>query len=427
MNMGLFSAMTKSDKAKSKKVKEEGCLVTLSIEVPSSEVEDATQTALVRLQQRAKVPGFRPGKTPLDIVKKHFTGHAREDAMDQLIRKHVPAAVEEHKLRLVESPTVEDVKWKQGENMLLTVRLEVAPVPTAKDYVKIPVERKKYPGTEEAVNKRLDDIRESHARLEKAPDEALGDAHFAVIDYAASRDGKALAGAKGTGELVDMSAEQSVEGLTQGLKGMKRGESKTLKVKLGGKDADLTATLQEIKVKVLPPVDAEFAKDLGFESVELLKGKLKEVLDKEGASRAESEEIQQIEKALVKANSFPLPPSMVERQLEGMLERMKARVFGGAKLDDKVLGDLKSKMLPQAEDEVRLAFVLNAIAEKEKIEATDAELKAELDKGLAEEADPAKQAEMKEAFEKRKDSIAHVLRERKTMAFLREKAAYKDA
>jgi trigger factor len=427
MNMGLFSAMTKSDKVKSKKVKEEGCLVTLSIEVPAQEVEDATQNALVRLQQRAKVPGFRPGKTPLDIVKKHFTGHAREDAMDQLIRKHVPAAVEEHKLRLVESPTVEDVKWKQGENMLLQVRLEVAPVPTAKDYVKIPVERKKYPGTDEAVNKRLDEIRESHARLEVSKDEALKKEHFAVIDYSAAREGKPLAGAKGTGELVDLSAEQSVEGLAEGLMGMKRGETKVIKVKLGGKDAELTATLQEIKVKVLPPVDAEFAKDMGFDTVEALKAKLKEVLDKEGAARAETEEIQQIEKALVKANPFPLPPSMVERQLEGMLERMKARVFGGAQLNDKVLGDLKAKMLPQAEDEVRLAFVLNAIAEKEKIEATEAELKAELDKGLADEQDPAKQAEMKQAFERRKDSIAHVLRERKVVAFLREKASYKDA
>lgn len=425
--MGLFSAMTKSDKVKSKKVKEEGCLVTLSIEVPAQEVEDATQNALVRLQQRAKVPGFRPGKTPLDIVKKHFTGHAREDAMDQLIRKHVPAAVEEQKLRLVESPTVEDVKWKQGENMVLTVRLEVAPVPTAKDYTKIPVERKKYPGTDDAVNKRLDEIRESHARLEVSKDEALKKDHFAVIDYSAMSGGKPLAGAKGQGELVDLSAEQSVEGLSEGLLGMKRGETKTVKVKLGGKDAELTATLQEIKTKVLPPVDAEFAKDMGFETVEALKAKLKEVLDKEGAQRAESEEIQQIEKALVKSNPFPLPPSMVERQLDGMLERMKARMFGGAQLNDKIVADLKSKMQPQAEDEVRLAFVLNAIAEKEKIEATDAELKAELDKGLAEEQDPAKQQEMRDAFEKRKDSIAHVLRERKVVAFIREKASYKDA
>lgn len=425
--MGLFSAMTKSDKVKSKKLKEEGCLVTLSVEVPASEVDDATQTSMMRLQQRAKVPGFRPGKAPLDVIKKHFAGHAREDAMDQLIRKHVPAAVEEHKLRLVESPTVEDVKWKAGEPMLLTVRLEVAPVATAKDYLKIPVERKKYPGTEEAVGKRLDEIREAHARLEKSPDEAVAKTHFAVLDYAATRDGKPLAGAKGAGELVDMSAEQSVEGLSEGLLGMKRGETKVIKVKLGGKDAELTATLQEIKAKILPPVDAEFAKDLGFESVEQLKAKLKEVLDKEGQGRAEAEEIQQIEKALVKANSFPLPPSMVQRQLEGMLDRLKHRLFGGANINEKALGDLRAKMLPQAEDEVRLAFVLNAIAEKEKIEATEAELKAELDKSLAEEADPAKRKELEETFARRKDSIAHMMRERKVMAYVREKAAYKDA
>lgn len=423
--MGLFTS-TKSDKAKSKKIKEEGCVLTLSVEIPEEEVANATQTALVRLQNRARIPGFRAGKAPLDMVKQHFTGHAKEEALDQIIRKHVPAVLEDLKLRVVETPSVEDVKWKDGEPLVLQIRVEVAPTPTAKDYLKIPVTRKPVAADAKALDKRIEDLRESHARLEAAAEGTVGDKSFVVIDYAASQNGKPMANAKGAGELVDMSSEQSVEGLTAGLKGMKKGESKTIKVKLGGKDADLAITVNEIKTKVLPAVDAEFAKDLGFETLDELKTKLKEVLDREVSNDSDADATRQIEEALVKANQFPLPPSMVQRQLEGMMERMKRQLRGG-NLPENVMADLAAKMQPKAEDEVRLAFILNAIAEKEKIEASDAELAAELEEGLKDADTEEKKKELRDVYAKRKDQIGHMIRERKTLKLIKDKAVYKDA
>ena len=423
--MGIFSALKSGPKFK--KVKEEGCVVTLTVEVPAEEVENQAQTSLVRLQSQARIPGFRPGKAPLDMVKQHFAGRAREEAIDALIRKHVPAALEDQKLRVVETPSVEDVKWKQGEPLLLTVRVEVAPTPVAKDYTKIAVARKPQAADAAALDKRLEELRDAQARLEVAADETVGEKSFVVIDYAASQNGKPMANAKGAGELVDMSAEQTLEGLSTGLKGLKRGESKTVKVKLGGKDADLAVTVTEIKTKILPAIDAEFAKDMGMESLDELKGKLKEVLDREAKSASESDVVRQIEEALVKTNVFPLPPSMVERQLEGMMERMRRQLMGAAQLSDKVLTDLRLKLQPKAEDEVRLAFVMSAIAEKEKIVVSDAELASELEAGLKDAADEAKKVELKDIFAKRKDQISHMIRERKTLNFLKEKATYKDA
>ena len=424
--MGLFTA-AKSDKAKTKKLKEEGCVVTLSVEIPPQEVIDMTQTSLVRLQSRAQIPGFRAGKAPLDIVKQRFTGHAREEALDALIRKHVPVAIEEMKLRVVETPAVEDVKWKDGEPLVLQIRVEIAPTPTTKDYTKIPVTRKPVAADAKALEKRMEDLRESHARLEASKAETVGPKHFAVIDYAASRDGKPLPNAKGSAELVDMSAEQSVEGLTAGRLGRKRGESKTIVVKLGGKDAQIAVTVTEIKEKILPPVDEDFAKDLGFEKLDELKAKLKEVLDREAKNESEADAVRQIEEALVKSNPFPLPPALVERQLEGMMERMQRQLSGGANVSDKVLADLRDKLKPKAEDEVRLAFVISAIAEKEKIAVADADLAAELEAGLKDAETDEKKKDLRDVFEKRKDQISHMIRERKTMTFLKEKAAYKDA
>ena len=302
--MGIFSAL-KSDKPKFKKVKEEGCVVTLSVEVAPQEVTDQSQTALMRLQSLARIPGFRAGKAPIDIVKQHFAGRAREEAIDALIRKHVPAALEDLKLRVVETPAVSDVKWKEGEPLVITVQAEIAPTPVAKDYLKIPVARKPAAADAAALDRRIEELRDAQARLDISKDEAVGESNFVVIDYSASQGGKPLANAKGTSELVDMSSEQSVEGLSQGLKGMKRGETKTIKVKLGGKETDLTVTVTEIKTKVLPAVDAEFAKDMGMESLDELKAKLKEVLDREVKSASESDVVRQIEEALVKLLSDP--------------------------------------------------------------------------------------------------------------------------
>lgn len=424
--MGIFSAL-KSDKPKFKKLKEEGCVVTLSVEVAPQEVSDQSQTALMRLQSLARIPGFRAGKAPIDVVKQHFAGRAREEAIDALIRKHVPAALEDLKLRVVETPTVSDVKWKDGEPLLITVQAEIAPTPVAKDYLKIPVSRKPQAADAAALDKRLEELRDAQARLDVAKDDTVGAKNFVVIDYSASQGGKALANAKGTSELVDMSSEQSVEGLSEGLKGMKRGETKTIKVKLGGKETDLTVTVTEIKTKVLPALDAEFAKDMGMESLDELKGKLKEVLDREVKSASESDVVRQIEEALVKANVFALPPSMVERQLEGMMDRMRRQLMGATQISDKVLTDLRQKLQPKAEDEVRLAFVMSAIAEKEKIEVTDAELASELEAGLKDAENEAKKKELQEIFAKRKDQISHMIRERKTLNLLKEKAVYTEA
>jgi len=424
--MGIFSAL-KSDKPKFKKLKEEGCVVTLSVEVAPQEITDQSQTALMRLQSQARIPGFRPGKAPLDLVKQHFAGRAREEAVDALIRKHVPAALEDLKLRVVETPVVEDVKWKEGDPLVITVKAEIAPTPVAKDYLKIPVARKPQAADEAALTKRVDELRDAQARLDVSTDETVSEKNFVVIDYSASQNGKPLANAKGTSELVDMSSEQSVEGLAQGLKGMKRGESKTIKVKLGGKETDLTVTVMEIKTKVLPALDAEFAKDMGMESLEELKGKLKEVLDREVKSASESDVVRQIEEALVKANVFALPPSMVERQLEGMMERMRRQLMGATQLSDKILNDLRAKLQPKAEDEVRLAFVMSAIAEKEKISVTDAELASELEAGLKDAENEEKKKELRDIFDKRKDQISHMIRERKTLNLLKEKAVYTEA
>lgn len=421
--MGLFTSLEKNDKVKFKKLKEEGCVVTFSVEIPAPQVLDETHNYLLRIQQRAKIPGFRPGKAPLELVKKEFTGHAHQEVLDGLIRKFVPEALRELRLHPVAVPTVEDASLEEGKPARFQVMVEVPPPVNPKDYAKIPVKRKLYSVTEQALAARLEELREANARLDKAADEAVAKDHYVVIDYTAASGGKPLPQARGESELVDMSSEQVVAGLIEGLLGLKRLETKEIAVKLNGKDAVLKVTVKEIKRKILPPLDAEFAKDLGFEALAELQAKLRAAMEDEGKAKSEREVQQQIEEALIAANRIPLPPSLVEAQLEHTLERFRKQILGEkGRWSGKQLEDLRSKLRPKAEDEVRLSYLLPAIAEKEKIKALDEDLNSELERNLSAAENDAKKDEVRKLFEERKETITNMIRDRKTMAFIREKA-----
>jgi trigger factor len=419
--MGIFTA---SDKVRFKLIKEDACTATFSVEVPAAQVEAESHNVLLRFQQRAKLPGFRPGKAPLDMVRQQFGSHLQEELIDLFARKHVPEALRELNLSPVAAPVITDVSREAGKPMQFQIRVEVPPRVAPKDYAGIKLTRQAYPATDESVAARLEELREAHARLEAAPEETVGKTHYVVIDYSASRGGKPLADAKGTGELVDMSSEQTVAGLAEGLLGLKRGESKAVSVKLGGQETQLNVVVKEIKTKIMPPLDADFAKDMGFEALDDLKAKLKEVITEEGRTRAERELSEQLETGLLKSNRIPVPASLVEAQLEHMIERLQRQILGGqGEFPAKQLEEIKAKLRPQAEDRVRISFLLPAIAQREKLDVAETEVQAELEKSLAAAETDEKKSGVRQAFKERHDEILGMLRDRKTMDFLRAKAA----
>lgn len=422
--MGFFSTLANSDKPKFKKLKEEGCLVTFSIEISAGKVQEEAHTLLLRIQQRARLPGFRPGKAPIGLVKKQFAAQAREETLHELIRRYVPEALRELGLSPVAAPVVSDLSLEENRPLLFKVRVEVPPQVSPKDYAKIPVQRRNYQVSSEALERRISDLREANARLERAAEESVAKDHYVVIDYLGFRDGKPLPQAKGESELVDISSDQTLEGLAEGLQGLKRGEKKEIPVTISQKPAALQVTVKEIKRKILPPLDAEFAKDLGFTSLSELRAKLREVMEAEGRQKAEREVTQQIEEALLKANRIPLPPSLVQAQLEQMLERLRHQLLGPrGQWSEKQLEDLRLKLLPKAEDELRLSYILPAVAERENLKVLEEDLQAELERNLGAAETPDKKENLRRLFEEKRESISGLIRDRKAMALIREKAA----
>lgn len=416
------------DKVKAKKGKEQGCVTTVEVEVPVGMVQDALHNVWLRIQSQARLPGFRPGKAPLPLVQQQFQGEARQRAVETLMQKAIPDAMKQLELRPVTGPEVHDLKWEPGKPLSFQFDVEQAPKFELKTYKKLKATRKRYAPTDQDVDQRVSELREGNARLERAAEDKVGQNHYVVIDFTAASDGKPLPEGKGNDELVDMSSEQTVEGLTQGLLGLGRGDVKDVPVKLeGDKPATFHVTVKEIKAKVLPALDDEFAKDVGFEKLDELKAKLRELIQKEGATKADRELTAQLEDALLAAHKFDAPPSLVAGQLERLTQRVQEQLVGpNRELPQEEFQKLSEKLAPRAEAEVRLSFLLRKIAEAEKIETTQQDLDGELNRALEESPSEDRKRGIRKFFEEHADEIKGMIRDRKVVGFIKENAAITD-
>lgn len=423
--MALFAA---SDKTAVRKLKEEGCVVTLQVEIPAARVREAVQTVLVQFQSQARVSGFRAGKAPLEIVQKHYAPQIREKAVDRLLREGLGEALRELDLRPVCVPAVEEVRMDDGRPLSFQLRLERTPKFQPKGYKGLQVARKNRPVTEEEISRRMEELREGNARLERAPEETVGREHYVLMDYAGYRDGSPLKDAKGSDRLLDLSSPGSLEGLAEGLAGAKRGETRRIPVTLEGKAAEFEVTVKEIKRKLLPAADDEFAKDLGAGSIAELRGNLRAVLEEEGRRKSEREVASQLEEGLLKANRFPVPPSLVEHALARMLERLRREVLGPRRdWPESERAKLLEQLRPRAEDETRMYYLLRAVAQAEKIEVAPQDLEAERAAALRESRSPEDRAKLEKFLEESKEQLSDALLERKVMKFLRDSAVVAEA
>ena len=420
-----MTTTTTALRLKTKKLKEEGCLHSYEVELPAPAVQEALHNAFIRLQSRARIPGFRQGKAPIDLIKKQYADHARSEAADALLRGAVPEALRELGLEPVSSPSVADFKMTDGSPLVFELRVEVAPRVEPQGYKSLALRRTTYSPEESQVLARLTEVQEGNARLEKSEAEAVSKSHYVVVDYEILREGKRLPGAHGKQELVDMSSEQSIEGLTEGLLGAKRGESREFPVKTEGQAGVCKVSVSEIKEKILPPLDDEFAKDMGLDSLDALKAKLREMIEAEAKERSERELLSQIESALLSSNRFPIPESLAQAQLDHSLDRLVRR-FGARGIPEAELAKLRDKIKPQAEAEVRLSFILSAIGRKENLSVSEDDLKKELERNLQKAETDDQKKDVREYFEAHQEGIASALRDRKVMDFIRAKATLTD-
>lgn len=426
--MSIFKT-AQTGEVKTKQLGKEGCRVTLSVEAAPSLITNAFQNAAVQVQSRAQMQGFRAGKVPLDLVKQNFAGHIKERALDLAVKAAINAALTDAKLDAVAVPTLTKADFNtfnDGQAFTFELAVDVAPEFDVNGYKGIEITKKETTATDKDVQENLDRVLDANARLETAQDGAtIDDKCYAVVHYTGKRNGADDYKLCAESELIDMSAPQTMPGLADAVKGLKKGDVKDYETKEGNDTLSFHVTVDDIKYKKVPALDDNFAKDMGFDTLDQLKAKVKENLDAEAKRTAERDEVAQIENALVAANTFELPASLVEEYTESSLHNF---VHSMTQLDPHNLTAEQHKMFadrirPSVEKDLRIGYIVHAISKKENLQATEQDWQAELDKTLAEKKNDEKQ--VKTFFNERKDQIIATLTERKVFEFLKKEAKYK--
>lgn len=429
--MSIFKTAAAGE-VKAKELNKEGCRVNLSVEASPELITKAFQNAAVQVQSRAQMQGFRAGKVPLDLVKQNFAGHIKERALDLAIKSAIASALEQSKLNPVAVPSLTKADFStfnEGQAFSFELAVDVAPEFDVKDYKGIPVTKKAETATEEEVKAQLDRILQANARLESAPEGAVvDDKVYAVVQYKGKRNGTDDYKLSAESELIDMAAPQTMPELAKAVLGMKKGESKDFETKEGEDILSFHVTLDDIKTKIVPNLDDSFAKDMGFETLDELKKRVQEGLNAEAKENSARDFTRQIEDHLVKMNNFPLPQTLVEEYTDNSLNNFVRNVtqLKPEQLSEEQRKSFEERIRPTVEKDLRIGYIIHAIAKKENLQATEADWQAELDKSLTANAKTKEdEKKIRAFFEERKDHILATLNERKVFDFLKKEAVVK--
>jgi trigger factor len=357
------------------------------IEIPEDQVNKEVESFYKDLGKKAKIKGFRPGKVPRNILERYFKDYVKTEVIQKLIQDTYPQALSETDLQPVSPPVIDPGEFEKGKSFQYSAVIEVKPDIKLEGYTGLKIEGKKEGVKDEEVEERLKALQNLHANLktisEARPIQA-GD--YVIVDYEASMGGKPLEGGKAIDFTLEVGSGQFIPALEEKLIGLKPEEEKEIEVsfpqdygyqKWAGKTISFHVKIKEIKEKILPPLDDEFAKDLGdYSSFEELKAKLKGEIEKEKALTLERQLKDQLVDQLLEANPFEVPESLVEEQAKTMVSDTKLRLAAqGVVLknlgvsEEKLQEDYKA----MAQKQVRTFLLLDKIAGQEGIAVTDEE------------------------------------------------------
>jgi trigger factor len=357
------------------------------IEIPEDQVTQEVESFYKDLGKKAKIKGFRPGKVPRDILERYFKDYVKAEVIQKLIEETYPKALSETDLHPVSPPVIDPGEFEVGKPFQFSAVLEVKPEVKLEGYTGLKIEGKKEEVKDEEVEERLKALQNLHANLktisEARPIQA-GD--YVIVDYEASMGGKPLEGGKAIDFTVEVGSGQFIPAFEEKLIGLKPEEEKEIEVsfpedygyqKWAGKTISFHVKIKEIKEKILPPLDDEFAKDLGdYSSFEELKAKLKGEIEKEKELGLERQLKDRVMDQLLEANPFEVPESLVEEQTKTLVSDTKLRLAAQG-VDLKNLGLSEEKLQEDykamAQKQVKTFLILEKIAGQEGIAVTDEE------------------------------------------------------
>ena len=353
--------------------KTDGVERRIEVQVPVDAVRQAQEKAARRYAGSVRLPGFRPGKAPPAMVLKRFGDAIRQEAVDAIIQEAYKQVVEEGKLKLAAQPHVHDLKFVEGQPLTFELHLEVSPDIALERTHGFRVTRTQRSVGDDQVREQLETLREQRATLTPVDDKPLEGDVVTVLLATSDEDGTMPEGKE---YRLVLGAGQAIPGIEELIMSAKPGQTAERPVKWPDDFPDETqraktktvrVTLSDVKRKSLPELDDTFAREVGdFESMDALRKAVREDLDKDAVREADSEVRQKLIDEVVGANPFDVPPSWVVRLVGAYAEAYE--------VPEPEREKFATQFRPMAERQVRRDLVIDTLAEREGLAATEAEL-----------------------------------------------------
>ena len=376
-------------------------MAKLTVEVAAEDFEKAVQAAYMKNRNKITIPGFRKGKAPRVMIEKMYgTGIFFEDAANALIQREYPKAADESGLDIVSYPEIDVVQVEKGKSFIFTAEVAVKPEVTLGEYKGLEVEISSVEVTEEEIAAELKKEQENNSRTIDVDDRAVAQGDMVTLDFEGFVDGVAFEGGKGTDYPLTIGSNSFIPGFEEQLVGAELNVEKEVNVTfpenyhandLAGKPAVFKCTVKAIKVKELPELDDEFAKDVSeFDTLEEYKADIAKNLKERKESVAKRETEDKAVDAVIENAQMDIPEAMIQNQIQQLMQDFIRRMQSqGLSIDQYYQftgldnAKIQEQMRPQALKRIQSRLVLEKIAEVENIQISDEKLEEEL-KSMAE-------------------------------------------
>lgn len=365
----------------------EGLKRGYKLTVPAKDIDAKVSAEVKKLAPQVRMPGFRPGKVPANLVRKMHGEQMHAQVMNDTIRESVDNLMREKQLRPAMQPKIDlDETYEQGKDVELTVELEILPKVDAPDLGGLKLEKLTVPVTDEQVDEAIGQLTANNKSYKDAPkSKKAADGDQLIIDFVGSIDGVEFEGGKAEGAPLVIGSGQFIPGFEEQLTGVKTGEEKTITVTfpedyqakhLAGKAAEFAITVQQVKIEDETKADDEFAKNLGLESLDKLKELLRAQLEQETAGLTRTQMKRALLDQLASGHDFAVPQGMVEAEFEQIWAQLQQEA---SQSDDpaeamKEIEAEKDDYRHIAERRVRLGLLLSEIGQSNGVEVSGQEM-----------------------------------------------------
>ena len=412
---------------------EETCRRELELEIPAEEVQKTADRVAKEFARVARIPGFRPGKAPVGLVRRRFAEEIKSEVMQSLVPETIEKAVSEKKMVPVTQPQVDKVDYAEGGPLKFRAVFEVLPEFELKDYKGLEVEIDALEVTDEDVEKTLAEMRERAATFVPVEGRAVQDGDFTVLKLTGTAAGGGAEPIQAENVTCHIGAEETISEFNENLRGANVGEHKRFEVKypddypdpkLAGKTYTYSVDVVAVKEKKLPELDDNFAKDVSDSTtIEELRAKIHQNLEAVRDHQQKEQAGEKLLEKLVTMHEFPVPQALVEHQMDVRLERV-VRQLAAQGVDPRAVNvdwvTLRRRQQERAVSDVKAEMILDRVAEAEKIEVSDEDVDAELEKLAQRGGESAAALRARLTKQGSLDRMKSKLRGDRTLAWLRQ-------